>query len=440
MSASGRSSSGGGGAAVATQRARVYQSGGNTIALANDGSVIMSRATSAANNVLVIQAAIDAVAGAYTPGNLTTLGHGGGGVVELSDQLYDVSAAIDLKYGVNLRGSCNLDRNGFIASAHSYQGTVLAPTNALASINIAASGAAVTRTPVLLLGRTQAANGVQSTTNPHGVTIEGIGIDMRRKNTAQGIVIADTQFVTVQGCQIGDALQAGGVAIEVISTNSPDDGAHGTYIHDCLLVNCERGVAANGSGSTDSLLSDCRILQMGMRTIEVGASGGGGGWQISGCHLTAGTGAQLGVNDAHIYVSGAPAVITGNYIDTTGGLAIYVDSPMAVISGNYIKMASTKVAPIYLDGNGRKSIVVSNTCQGSATCKGLVQVSSTAGQDYRPVVMGNILGDGGVAPIVGIVLDAAGAAVAETNAAMTVARDGTPNPYIFGNRIVASAV
>lgn len=433
---------GGGGATIVGYDAFVYRSGGNTIAVNRTGAVIQSLATSAANNVTVIQSAIDAVAGAYTPGTLSTLGHGGGGTVGFAGQLFEVNDTIDVKYGVSLVGESSLDRYGFVASAHSFQGTCFAPTSGLGTMDISVpGGSAVSRRPVILLGRTQDSGSSQSQTNPHGTHIRGIGIDMRRITTAQGIVIADTQFVTISECQIGNARGTGGVAIEVISTISPDDGAHGTDIRGCLLVNCEKGIAANGAGSTDSLISDCRILQMTFRTIELGVtSGGGGGWQIEHCHLTTGSTDQDQAGGAHIYLSGAPTTISGNYIDTTGGHAIFSESPMCAITGNYIKMSSAKLAPIYLEGTGRKTVVVGNTCQASSTGRAMVQVSSTSGQDFRPVVTGNIFGDGGNNAIVGIVCDDAGNAVAESNAAMTVARNGSPNPYIWGNRIVQSAV
>lgn len=431
---------GGDGVLSGTTRAWVYQLSGNTIARGIDGTVISQLATTAANNVTVIQAAIDAVFGTYSPGTLTTLGFGGGGTVELSDQLYEVSAFIDVKWGVSLLGHTVLDRNGFTAAAHSFGGTILAPTSGLATVNVAASGAAVNRRPVVLLGRTQAANGTQSTTNPHGVRITGIGIDMRRNTTAQGILICDTQFVTVSECVAANATGTGGVALEIVSTNSPDDGAHGNDIRGNLFVNCEKGIVANGSGSTDSLISDCRVLQMSVRTIEIGAGGGGGGWQVSGCHLTTATTNQTGATDCHIFVSGAPCMITGNYFDTTGGYSLYVESPLCVVNGNYFKHSGTKKAPILLTATGRKSVIVGNTAQGSSSCLALVEINSTTGVDYRPTIMGNVLGDGGNASIIGIACTSAGAVISETNAAMTIARDGSANPFIWGNRIVESAV
>lgn len=375
------------------ERASVYQDGGDTLYINGSGTVVSQLATTAANNVTVIQAALDAVAGTQDLGTLTTLGHGGGGTVKLSDQLYEVSSYLDVKYGTSLEGSGSVDRYGFVASAHSFQGTTIAPTSALAAFDIETGAGSTTRNPVILCGRTAVTN--QSTTNPHGIRITGIAIDGRRETTAQGILLVDTQFVTIDGCVIGEMRGTGGKGIEVLSTLSPDDGGHATHIRDCLIINNEYGVYANGTGSTDSLIHDCRILQSVVNSISIGATGGGGGWQISGCHLTTGSTDQNGGGtEGHIYLSGAPSVITGNYFDTTGGYIIYADSPMAVITGNYLKVSSSLAAPIYLSSAGRKCTVTGNTFQASASMKGIVQVSSTSGEDFRTVVTGNVIGDG----------------------------------------------
>lgn len=429
-------------AGAAAGQVTVYQDGGNSIALNRAGGVISQLATTAVNNVTVIQAAIDHLAGTYTPGNLTTLGHGGAGAVMLSDQLWETSATIILKYGVSLVGmGTAFDRNGFVASAHSFQGCVIAPTSALASMDINEGAGVTTKTPVILCGYSTGGSGTQSTTNPHGVLIQNISIDCRRKTTAQGLVIGDTQYVYVQNVNIANARGAGGRGIDIVSTNSPDNGAHGNYVSQCFIANCERGLDANGSGSTDSILTECRILQCTVNSIAVGEGGGGGGWQIANCHFTTASSDQNGGGtQGHILFSGGPGMISNNYFDTTGGYAIYGDTALLMVTSNYIKCSSALVAPIYLSGNARRATVTGNTMQATTATKGLVQVSATTGDTYRPIVTGNQIGDGGAAALVAAVVDGSGNAVAESNAAATVARDGTTNPYIYGNRFVVSAV
>jgi hypothetical protein len=252
----------GGTAGLFPYAAHVYQLGGNTIAKDRSGNTISSLATTAANNTTVINAAIDAIDGTRNVGTLTTQGHAGGGTVLLADRNWEISGAIILKYGVSLEGAGRaFDRAGLVASGHSFSGCTICPTSALPSIDINAGAGTTTKRPAILVGFSTGGSGTQSTTNPHGVSIRNINIDLRRITTAQGLLIADAQFVYVNQCNIANARGVGGRAIEIVSTNTPDDGAHGINITDCMLANCEIGLDANGSGSTDSLISNCRVLQ-----------------------------------------------------------------------------------------------------------------------------------------------------------------------------------
>lgn len=418
-----------------------YQTATNSVAVARDGTVLSNLATSATNNVTVIQAAIDELAGTYTAGTTTTLGYGGGGTVVLSDQLWEIDAAIVLKYGVSLKGmGCAFDRNGFVETAHSMQGTVIAPTSGLPTIDIQDGATTTNRRPAILLG-TLTSDSNQSTTNPHGTTVSDLGVWMRRANTGQGILICDTQYVTVQDVKVTGANGSGGVGIEILSTNSPDDGAHANEIRDCWLNYCDVGIKANGSGSTDGFIQGCRVLQCETRSVELGISGGGGGWQVWGCHFTTGASDMTGSNEGHLIAYAGPCIIFGNYFDTGGGFDVMADTALTMITGNYFKGGSnTKGARIYLDGNGKKSVVVGNTAQAATGDSGFVMVSDTTGDDYRPVVTGNVFGNGGNSPV-GVLVNSSGTAQAEDNSSMNANEtDGNTDPYYYGNRMVSSAV
>lgn len=415
------------------ERATVFQTGGTTYAYNGSGSVISSLSTSAANNVTVIQAAIDDIDGTY---NAT--GHAGGGVVRLADQNFATNAYLELKYGVSLVGWAAFDRNGLTGSAHSAVGTTITPTG-ISSVDVDGGATTTNRNPAILAGRGVSGSGTQSTTNPHGCGITGINIDMRAVTTGQGIVIADTQFFYVDRCNIFGASASGGKGVEVYSTNSPDDGAHGTRITNSMIAYCYVGIYASGSGSTDSFVTGCRIVQCVSKGIQLGAASGGGGWQISDNHMTAGTGTSCDHLDVDV-----PAQITHNYLDTCGGYHAILNGP-AIMIGNIIKgnngSADNVVAPIDMGSSGgRMSVVANNIAQLADTAYvALVRIGSTSGNTYRPVIMGNILlNDNGAISPLGIACTSAGAAIAETNAAMTVSTTGT-NPYIYGNRIAQNA-
>lgn len=416
-------------------RATVFQTGGTTYAVNGSGTLITSAATTAGNNVTVINTAIDTIKGTYNAS-----GHAGGGVCRLADQNFATNAYIDLLYGVSLVGWAAFDRNGLTGAAHSLAGTTITPTG-ITTVDVDGGATTANRNPAILAGRGVSGSGTQSTTNPHGCGITGVNIDMRAVTSGQGIVIADTQFFYVDRCNITGANASGGRGVEVYSTNSPDDGAHGTRITNSMIAYCYVGVYGSGSGSTDSFVEGSRILQCVNKGIQLGAAGGGGGWQIANNHITTGTTTSCD----HIE-SDAPANILNNYLDTCGGYHIILNGP-ATVMGNVIKANSgaadgaSLFAPITMgNGGGRASTIMGNVAQlKDTTYVALVQIDSTTGDLYRPVITGNVLMTGGAAmSYTGIACNGSGAAIGETNAAMTVSTTGA-NPYIYGNRIIANS-
>ncbi len=417
--------------------AYVYRDATNTIAIERDGTVIQSLATSAANNPIVIQAAIDFAAGAYDPGSTSTLGYGGGGLVELSADLFEIAAAIELKYGTSLKGQgCAFDRNGFVETAHSMQGTVIAPTSALPTIDIEDGGGTTNRRPAILVGRSTGGSGSQSTTNPHGAYVRDLGVWMGRADTGQGVLIADTQYVKVYDVVVNGANGAGGCGIEILSTNSPDDGAHANEIRRCWLNYCSIGLNVNGSGSTDGMMSECRLLQCDDKSAVFGASGGGGGWQISGNHFTAGSGEA----NPHVDLASGPHMVTNNYFDTSGGYDITCDTAGSTISGNYFKGGSGGgQAFIQCTGNGKRVVVVGNFGQAGPNTDGFIEFNDQSGDDFRPVCIGNTFGNGGNSPN-GFAVNSAGVDLGEYNNNTPSGFTGTANAIVKDNNLVASAL
>ncbi len=488
--------------------AKVVQKRGRIIAFNRDRKVIASGQVGPIENPIVLNAAINYVAGKWVGS-----GHGGGGSVVVSEDEYELASLVRLQPGVSVlsAGQAVFNRDGVpqgsTTTAHPFYGTTFTPTANLGSLDIRGDGTTVTKTPVFLLGTVMqastTANGAgtsstsltlasaagfpdivpftitiagvsgavtvnsrsgtsctlsaaktwadgaavnvddQSHTNPHGVTVRGINIDCRAKPTAQGLLIVDTQFVHVERVNIADAYSSGGRAIEVYSTIAPDDGAHGTRIDGSNIANCYDGIVGSGSGSTDSLITNCRITQYSNDGISLTH----GGWQISGNHITSGSGSRYSIN------CGAPTTIINNYLDTTGDYHVYMDA-ICTVQGNIIKAGtSTRKALLLMTSNGYKSSVIGNVVQLAASQTALVKTSNstavltatgpatTTSTSWRPVVALNEIGDGGVATVAGAVIDSNDLAIAESTAAMvtdTAPTTGGPNPYIAGNRVVAS--
>lgn len=416
--------------------AYVYQDGTDTIAVRRDGTVISQLSTNAANNATVIQAAIDDVAGTQTFGTASTVGYGGGGTVELSGDLYELSDNIELKYGVSLKGQgCSFDRYGFVETAHSMQGTVLAPTSGLPTEDVEDGAGTTNQRPCILVGRLVSGS-TQSTTNPHGCRISDLGIWMRSANTGQGVLICDTQYVRLRDVVVTGANGTDGAGFRVISSLAPDDGAHANELIDCWANYCTRGLDVNGSGSTDGYVRGGRFLQCIDRSISLGQNGGGGGWQISDAHFTAGSGQA----DPHIAVQAGPCIINACYFDTNDGYDITTDTAGTIITGCYHKAGTTGgPAAVKATGNGKRLVCVGNFGVAGPLTDGYIEFDDQSGDDYRPVVVGVTLGDNGNSPN-GVAVTSAGANLGEVDSALDTNESNGANAILHHLQMVTTAL
>jgi len=435
---------------VSPYAATVFRTDTRTIAVDRYGQIISDLATTAANNSTVIQAAIDAVAGTYNngTGNGITFGYGGGGTVKLADQFFAISTFIDIKWGICLEGSTGaFHRRGAGAATYSQAGTVIAPTAALGTVNINLSGT-TTKRPVILFGRNGGAD-QEVLTNPHGCAVRDLTIDARQIPTAQCVLIGDSKYVYIERIRAVNASGSGGRGVEVASTRAPDFGGLATSIEGCVFANCQIGVDANGSGSTDSQVLNSRFSDCINYSARVGQNGGGGGWQFHGNHFEASTSLQTGTDHCHLAVEGAPFVVSHNYFEGGGGWHIFSPSSACTMTGNFFKMSNTARAPIRLRSSGRRDVVYGNVAQGAGTdTRALVQLDSGPVRDRRTIITGNIITSGTTntatgAQFTGIACTDTGAAIAEADSAMNTViaeLDTTANPYIWGNRLVLGSV
>lgn len=384
---------GGGGAAIYNPfAATVIKTSGNTIAIDRTGAVISSLATTNANNATVIQAAIDVVAGTQDlPGSGSASGYGGGGTVFLADQEFVVSTTITLKYGVSLRGLGSIDRHGLSNYNQSVLGTVLR----------AASGFAG---PILAIGSTASVS--RSTTNPHSTTVAGIVFaGYAATASLYGIRIRDTGHLRLQDCWFNGFRGSGAVAIKLESTRSPDEGSLGCEIIECWFTDNDKHLVCSGTGSTDGRIVGGRWLQHLTAGVELGLSGGGGGWQIMGGHWTTGSDAY------HINADASPLMVTGNYFDTTGtgtggnNYHIKASSGGLLVASNHFKCSGSggPQAPIQLSGNGKKCTITGNQLLAGSGTKAFVEIDSAANQ-Y--VIQGNNLDNDGAAWVAPVILPA----------------------------------
>lgn len=377
----------------------VYQSGGQTIAVKQDGTTISSLATTAANNVTVINAAITAIAG---NGTQTNGGDGGGGGgVQLSAQQYQVNASIVMQYGVSLFGTMTaFDRGGPVYNA------------AKATTNGTTLKAVADSIDIIQFGAQTTGSGVHLATNPHGAYVSQMQIDGHGQNSITGIHILDTTDPHVFQVTVSDCL----IGINVDSTQAPNSG--GTVACKIIqtdLVGCDTGININGSqGGTDGEITSCRLLNSQVVAINMQK----GGWQITQCHFTAG--------HQHISATAAGTMISNNYFDTSGSdPQITTATGCVSIVGNYFIPATATVS-IQMTGNGYRSVVANNTLNACSTQLGFVQLPGNSPSTTPVIVMGNTINTLGTTGFVAPVINLNGTAVAD--------QDTANGAYVKGNR------
>ena len=189
--------------------------------------------------------------------------------------------------------------------------------------------------------------------------------------------------------------------IEIDGSQGPNSGGTvATKILACDFLATTNGINMTASsGATDGEITGCRVIIYSGQAI----AGLRGGWQITQCHFSNGTGAS----GSTLTASSAPVLIANNYFDTNGSNAnITVSTGKVSIVGNHFKAASTQPYSIVMSGNGSRSTITGNTFEldnaniaavklpgTSTTAPAIVtanQIGYNSGQSYvGPVVFSN---------------------------------------------------
>jgi hypothetical protein len=268
----------------------VYQSGGRTIAKRVDGTSLSDLPTTAANNLTVIQAAInDANTGIGVP----AFNHYPGGHVYIDRGVYDIpaSSSIVAKYGVALSGSF-----GSYYDNWNNAGTF--------GTMIRANGAGTA--PLIVAG--VLASGSRVATNPHGLWIQSL-ILQGNARAGEGIQVNDTAFTRFRDLYIRDTLIGMNFrgAIDGVFSGTMDPGIQGCIFKNNAMCIDQNVVAPGTFTGTDAIVSDCRFMSSTGTQVRIKY----GGWQVANCHFTHGTGVL------HLDVDGADVVqINNNYFDS----------------------------------------------------------------------------------------------------------------------------
>lgn len=392
---------------------------GSAIQVWQNGVIIDSGLVATiSDHVGALQAANDACMGTYSAGSGGRPGFGGGGLVRIGPGRwqFNASGGVVCGAGVNWWSSGSIDRSGLVPDNMCFYGTLLNTTTGFPA-----------GTPIFSVG-VSVGGGARSTTNPHGVTFDGICVASDSDIVSYGWRLRDTsqvRFLNVKGAGFGhNAGGAGSVVIRIESTAAPDDGSIATEIIEPYFTGNDGHLETSGTGSTDGRCVGGRWLQHKTFGARFGAGGGGGGWQVvGGGHWTTGD------NAFHVDVQASPCMIAGgNYFDTTGtGTAgdnyhIRTTSGGTMIDGNHFKCSSSggPDAPIFLSGNGRKATVQGNNLLTGSGTLALVELSAV-GESFS--ICGNNCDNDGAAWV----------APAVTSAGVSVVTDAGNKRWVNNN-------
>lgn len=364
----------------------VCQAGGNTTAQRADGTVLRSLPTSAVNNSIVIQAAIDDAASSPASN-----AHVPGGCVMIDRGRYNCNTGIIGRYGVMITGVPGSWYDNW-NSAGTF-GTMIAGTATLGS------------TPLLTFG--VSGNGSRVPTNPHGQWVTNLVLDNTAAPSADVLRFVDTAFGTLQHLFI----RGGNTAMRLSGTSGPFTGTYDTNISRVMTKGNARAILTDViSGSytaTDGIISDCRFMSALQVTMEIKY----GGWQISNCHFTHGNATN------HLYADGVDSMtITGCYFDsgTRAGVVLRSGGVSSIIGCLCINdVAFTDATGAYISVPWGKCNIIGNILRTTPGTTGLKGFVSTGDRTRGVVAFNSTRRRSSSSGWVASVVDATGAAVAD---------------------------
>jgi len=217
--------------------------------------------------------------------------------------------------------------------------------------------------------------------SPHGSLIEG----------CTGILITDTADVHLIEPFLADFDRRGGTGTAVHLAGSAPMHGPGFCVTGGIISSSWRGIYGDGPGVTDLRLSGL-LEHSNTCGITLGATAGGGGLQMSGCHLVYASGPRGGWR-----LSLGPAagdfMVTANYFDKNGpGPAVVLASGRGKISENHFLADASCDGPMVTVTAAAPSLTFrGNECRanGSAMTALLQLAGGPAGPPVNGVYEGN---------------------------------------------------
>ena len=250
---------------------------------------------------------------------------------------------------------------------------------------------------------------------PDGTAVEG----------CTGILVTDTADVHLVEPFLAefDRRGASGTAVRLASATA----GHGVgfCVTGGIISRCWRGIDGDGAGVTDLRVSGL-LEHSNIFGITLGATAGGGGLQMSGCHLVYAA-APPGAFRLSLGKGAGDFVITGNYFDKNGqSPAVLLATARGKMGDNHFLADTACTGPMVTVATARQALTFrGNDCRanGSSMTALLQLVGGAGGPPTNGVYEGNnVYGDHPalIAPLI----DRNGTAIAPVSTATT---------YVAGN-------
>jgi len=235
-------------------------------------------------------------------------------------------------------------------------------------------------TPLFSIG-TESARSV----NPCGTTfltprISGIAPDGTSVRGCTGILVTDTADVHLIEPFLANFDRSGssGTAVRIVSASAGH--GPGFCVTGGIISACWRGIYGDGAGVTDVRLSGL-LEHSNIQGITLGAKAGGGGLQMSGCHLVHAS-APVGAYRLRLGQAAGDFTVVANYFDKNGpSPAVVLATARGKISDNHFLADASCGGPLVTLSTARQALTFrGNDCKANgSSMTALLQLLAGAG-------------------------------------------------------------
>ncbi len=246
-------------------------------------------------------------------------------------------------------------------------------------------------TPLISIGAESARS-----LNPCGTTfltprISGIAPDGAAVKGCTGILVTDTADVHLIEPFLANFDRSGSSGTAVWIASASAGHGPGFCVTGGVISACWRGIYGDGAGVTDLRLSGL-LEHSNTQGITLGTTAGGGGLQMSGCHLVYAS-APTGAYRLRLGQAAGDFTVVGNYFDKNGpSPAIVLATSRGKISDNHFLADASCTGPLVTLSTARQALTFrGNDCKanGSSMTALLQLLAGPGGPPTNGVYDGN---------------------------------------------------